>query len=716
MSSSSSLIGRRLGKYEITELLGQGGMATVYKGYQADMDRFVAVKVLPPHPGQDHQFMDRFRLEARTIAQLQHPHILPVHDYGNEGGILYLVMAYVGGGSLKELIDQGPLSLQETEKTLRQVASAVDYAHRRNVVHRDIKPDNILLDHEGNAILSDFGIVKILEGDTSSGLTGTGGVLGTPAYMAPEQSQGGAITPQVDIYALGVIVFEMLTGQQPYQADTPMQVILKHISDPVPSLTERVATLPPALEVVMMRVLAKRPEDRYASATDFSQEFLRALHYDEGDLALSPAPQIPMIRTERVVSTPQPTEPARTVQQTATQPPASTVYETGPTPTSPPPAKTGTNPLLLLGGFAIIALLAVIVVLLVVSNNTPPTTVALNPTAAATQAPTVAATDVPATSVAAAGPTAVPIKTFGRLSYSTTNELGDTINLQLKGLRPPPNGKKYTVWLKNTADGSTLNIGSVALDGMGSGVHNYVDAEGRTLPAAYNAVLITAEDTPGNAPTGDVIYSGYAPDTVRDALSEIFVASQNGVNGGSLYGGAMAETNLAAIHTSIDHTDRYDHFGLVNRTEHTLNILMNTELDYDGNGVAENPGFHLGLKHFLDQIEARLNFDFTLPGTRSDLESDVVRVEYCVSNVRQRLNKLYDQETGWGSLPETVDVDFAKSEINKSEQTVQDMINGVDLNQNNQVEAFPGECGLNQIPALGLLVGTVDLVEGDIAE
>ena len=628
MSSSSSLIGRRLGKYEITELLGQGGMATVYRGYQAEMDRFVAIKVLPPHPGQDRQFTDRFRLEARTVAQLQHPHILPVHDYGNEDGILYLVMANVEGGSLKERIDQGPISLQETETILRQVASALDYAHRRNVVHRDIKPDNILLDGDGNAILSDFGIVKILEGD-NEGLTGTGGVLGTPAYMAPEQSQGGLITPQADIYALGVIVFEMLTGQQPYQADTPMQVILKHISDPVPSLIEKVATLPPALEVVMMRVLSKHPEDRYTSATDFAQEFLRAQHND--DASITSIPKTSPTQTDRVPVSSHPTELGQVQNQTAPKPVVSHVYETGQT---PPPARHGTNPLLLLGGFAIIALLAVIIVLLVVSNNEAPAAVAVNPTVASTEAPTTAPTDVPATSVVAAGPTAVPLETFGQLSYSTTNELGDTINLQLTGLRQPAAGERYTVWLKNTADDSALNIGTVSLDGMGNGVHSFVDSESRMLPTVYNAVLVTIEDEPGDAPAGEVVYSGRTTDEVRDALAEIFVSSENGVSGGSLYGGALAEAELSVIHTSLDHTDRFDHFGLLNRTEHTINILMNTEIDYDGNGLAENPGFKLGLNHFLDEIEARLDFEAGANNTQTRLERDVVRVEHCLRNVR----------------------------------------------------------------------------------
>src|SRR5690606_18544983 len=140
------------------------------------------------------------------------------------------------GGSLKDRIAEGPIPAAEAETILRQVASALDYAHRRGVIHRDIKPDNILLDSEGHAILADFGIVKILEGEGTSGLTATGGVLGTPAYMAPEQSQGTGISASVDIYSLGVIVYEMLSGQQPYQADTPMQVMLKHITEPVPGL------------------------------------------------------------------------------------------------------------------------------------------------------------------------------------------------------------------------------------------------------------------------------------------------------------------------------------------------------------------------------------------------------------------------------------------------------------------------------------------------
>src|SRR5690606_20735111 len=175
----------------------------------------------------DDGYITRFQQEARTIARLQHPHIISVYDYGEEDGTLYLVSPLIDGGTLSDRIRKGALSPVETESLLRQIGQALDYAHRNGVIHRDIKPDNVLLDREGNALLTDFGIAKIIEGSTA--LTATGGLVGTPAYMSPEQGQGLPVDYRTDLYSLGVVVFEMLTGRQPYDADTPMQVVFKHI-------------------------------------------------------------------------------------------------------------------------------------------------------------------------------------------------------------------------------------------------------------------------------------------------------------------------------------------------------------------------------------------------------------------------------------------------------------------------------------------------------
>ncbi|MFN8450799.1 MAG: serine/threonine-protein kinase [Anaerolineae bacterium] len=420
---SASLVGQKLGKYEITELLGQGGMATVYKGYQREVDRFVAVKVLPPHPGLNTQFVERFRLEARTIARLQHPHILPLYDYGDDEGILYLVMAYADGGSLSDRIRQGALPSSEIQRLFQQISGALDYAHRQNVIHRDIKPDNILLDREGHALLADFGIVKLMEDVESANLTGTGGLVGTPAYMSPEQGQGLPLDNRSDIYSLGIVIFEMLTGKQPFSAETPMQLVFEHISTPVPPLREFNAKVPPDLDAVMRRALDKKPQNRYASAREFFEEFNQVL---SGSPAFSVTKTLPPTGSETVPlitysPTPQQTPP----------PPVTTVITT-----------TAWNPLVLLGGFAIFALLAVALAVLVLNNSNRPVVVE-PPTAA----PTTAATAVAAQPTPLSLPTAVP--SLGTVSYLTGDFPGDTLNLAVHNLIAPQQGQTYAAWLRN---------------------------------------------------------------------------------------------------------------------------------------------------------------------------------------------------------------------------------------------------------------------------
>ncbi len=263
------MIGRTLGNYRITEQIGMGGMATVYKAYQPSMERTVALKVLPEHYARDRKFVQRFMQEAKVIARLEHPHILPVYDFGEEKGITYLAMRYLDGGTLKDVLALGRLTLGEAVIVLGQVAGALDYAHRQGVVHRDVKPSNVMLDVEGQAYLTDFGIAKVLE--TSAELTGSGAVLGTPAYMAPEQVLGKGVDGRADIYALGVMLYEMAVGRVPYQADTPMAVALAHVHLPLPLPGELEPGMPDAVQGVVLKALAKEPKDRYATAAEFAQ-------------------------------------------------------------------------------------------------------------------------------------------------------------------------------------------------------------------------------------------------------------------------------------------------------------------------------------------------------------------------------------------------------------------------------------------------------------
>ncbi|HEX2991671.1 MAG TPA: serine/threonine-protein kinase, partial [Anaerolineales bacterium] len=221
----------KIGLYEIKSELGRGGMATVYRAYDPRFEREVAVKVLPRELlHADPQFRLRFEREAKIIAQLEHTAIVPVYDVGEADGQPYFVMRYMNGGSLSDRIKAGVMEVDEAARILGAFAPGLDEAHARGIVHRDIKPSNILFDKRGNPYISDFGIAKLTQAQ-SGNVTGSA-IIGTPAYMAPEQAQGDDIDGRADIYALGIILFEMVTGKQPYEADTPMAVAIKHITDP----------------------------------------------------------------------------------------------------------------------------------------------------------------------------------------------------------------------------------------------------------------------------------------------------------------------------------------------------------------------------------------------------------------------------------------------------------------------------------------------------
>lgn len=226
------LSGQTLGPYTLLNRIGMGGMASVYRAYQANMDRYVAIKVLPREFAEDPGFVGRFQQEARIIAKLEHRHILPVYDYGEDAGITYLVMRFVDGGTLKDLVRGVGIDPQDALRLVAQVADALDQAHRQGVVHRDVKPSNVLLDRDGDAYLTDFGIARLAE--SVSQFTGSGQLIGTPFYMSPEQCRGNPADPRSDIYSLGIMLYELVTGRLPFEAETPIAVVLMHIQDPLP--------------------------------------------------------------------------------------------------------------------------------------------------------------------------------------------------------------------------------------------------------------------------------------------------------------------------------------------------------------------------------------------------------------------------------------------------------------------------------------------------
>jgi serine/threonine protein kinase len=267
--------GRKLGGYRVIERVGLGSMAEVYTAMQTSMNRMVAIKILSPLLSDDPQFVERFRQEAQIAATLEHPHIVPIIDVGEEDGVLYLVMRYLKGGTLYDLMRRDLLPLQAVLRYLSEIGQALDYAHGLGVVHRDVKPKNVLLDLQANASIADFGLAKT---NASSGLTHSGfGMIGTPHYMSPEQGRGQPIDGRSDLYSLGVMLYEMLTGQLPFEADSAVGMVMKHIHEPIPSVTVVNPLLPPVMDEILARALAKDPVDRYPSAHELTEAVAHAL-------------------------------------------------------------------------------------------------------------------------------------------------------------------------------------------------------------------------------------------------------------------------------------------------------------------------------------------------------------------------------------------------------------------------------------------------------
>ncbi len=299
----SDLVGKSLGRYHIGEQLGEGGMAIVYKAYDTRLETDVAVKVIRTDnilPSVLDSALKRFEREAKLLARLLHPNIVKVIDYGEFEGMPYLVMPYLPGGTLKRKLGK-PTSWQESFKLLLPIAEALDYAHSQNMIHRDVKPSNILLTQRGQPMMADFGIAKILDLENTQELTGTSMMIGTPEYMAPEQVTAKTVDHRADIYALGVVLYEMVTGRQPFLADTPMAVLIKHNTEPLPPPRKFVPNLPDAVEKVLLKALAKHPDDRYQSMEEFGAVMKRLL--EEPPLHFEAGPARGSSRTQTVQST-----------------------------------------------------------------------------------------------------------------------------------------------------------------------------------------------------------------------------------------------------------------------------------------------------------------------------------------------------------------------------------------------------------------------------
>ena len=406
---------QKIDRYEIKALIGQGGMATVYRAYDPRFEREVAIKLMPKAFLYEPDFRTRFIREAKTIALLEHPNIVPVYDFGEDQGQPYLVMRLMNGGSLSDKLENGPLPKTEVLKIMERIGSALDEAHRRGIVHRDLKPANILFDQYGNAYLGDFGIVRLAQGGGTS-LTGTG-TIGTPGYMSPEQIQGQELDGRADIYALGVMLFEMLTGERPYKADSAPMMIVKQMTESIPKLQTINPDLPRSYDAVLDRATAKNRDTRPRSARELAQMLAAAM--------ADPNYVPPLVNNGPIGGTQKLSPPRGTVSRSAPAGDSTEVMTDArsrrPAPVAASaPATGGRRWPIYLGIAVILVLLAVVASLLLNQPEDPGTTVVvitttaeptITPDAAATATalfifnnPTATATELPPTATETATP------------------------------------------------------------------------------------------------------------------------------------------------------------------------------------------------------------------------------------------------------------------------------------------------------------------------
>lgn len=428
---------RTIGQYELIDLLGSGGMASVYRGYQKSIDRYVAVKLIKEDQSNP-TFQKRFEREVQIISRLDHPHIVPVYDFGKEDGLMYLAMRLVEGGSLDDRMQSRALSFRQIAKMLDQIASALESAHANGIVHRDLKPSNVLLDKQGNAYLTDFGIAKPIE-DVSA-FTQTGQVTGTPDYMAPEQWRGELPDGRSDIYSLGIMLYKMLTGHVPFHASTLYQMMRLHMEAPVATVLIERPDLPPAIDYIIAKATAKNKEERYPSAGQLAEEFRDAitplLRNPAGDYTRATGEMAPVTPTPQYV----PTQPLPSSPTTASAP-------------KPRPARSRSALWIGLAALVVVSILAGFLITFSISRNKgTASAVAIQPTTPAAVAATLSrstASDVPATVPAVIAststlnpPTAtlLPTKTPIPLTFTPlpTKTLAPTATLTTIPTRIPP--------------------------------------------------------------------------------------------------------------------------------------------------------------------------------------------------------------------------------------------------------------------------------------
>jgi tRNA A-37 threonylcarbamoyl transferase component Bud32 len=662
-------IGRTLGKVHVDLLLARGGMAEVYLGKHTTLQRAVAVKVLNNQYADDPDLLDRFQREARAVAMLRHPNIVQVYDFDAIEGHPYLIMEYVAGLSLSTYMRGLPagtqgLDLLLVNRLIGPLAGALQYAHEHGVIHRDIKPGNILLTSTSvpveagkplpadvQPVLTDFGLVRFLH---SPRQTSTGQIAGTPAYMSPEQARGDAVDGRSDIYSLGIVLYELLAGHIPFEADTTMGLLLKQINEPPPPIPG----LAPDLQQVIERALAKQASERYQTPGELAAALQAAV--------------------EARVAAP-------TVVEGRSGPPASSAKM--PAPKKPDkswlifPALTAVA-LLIAGFFAIRSFVA-----------RPPAL------------PTAGGYEGAGTPASAQTPMVVgSAQPLGVLRFQDGAASVDEVTMSASNMPLPPEGEQYQVWLVEESGEELRSLGYLSLDPGGNGTVTFVDPQGRNLLAAYDKMEITVEPSPDASPnpSNQVAFSSGLPPGGLLHVRHLLVAFPATPGNTALADGLLKDARLVddSAQRMLAAYQAGDQAATRLEAESILNLLVGGQSDdhkdWDGDGQVADPGDGYGLllngdnSGYIQATYSHADFAVTAEDATANMKVHGEHVKICAQNLEQWTPQLRDLMKQILAAPAGSD---AGQFVRPAVALADNMLKGTDLNGDEKIEPIPGEGG-----------------------
>jgi serine/threonine protein kinase len=660
-------IGKTLGRVQIESLLARGGMAEVYLGTHTTLQRKVAVKILRSQYGDELQLLERFEREARAVARLRHPNIVQVFDFDTIDDQPYLVMEFIPGPPLSKYLAnlharKDRLGLPLISRLLTQIAGALQYAHKNNVIHRDVKPGNILLSSRSikiapgetlpldlEPILTDFGLVRFLN---ASRQTASGLIIGTPTYMSPEQAGGQPTDGRTDIYSLGVVLYEMLSGKVPFDAESTISILLKHINEtppPIPGLS-------PAIQRVLDRALAKNPDDRFREPDEFASAFNSALDGTSDANTLVALPQVLEVAKANKV----------------------------------PPSKKrtgwGWTPAILAG--VLISLIGGSLFwngMIASANRETPTALPLS------------VSDTPMLVIPVTfGPT-------GELLFQDGTALLDRATLIAQVMPAPPAGSQYKVWLVNGQ--VRLPLGILQLDENGKGELTFDDPQKRNLLAYYQRVEITVEPNTGSDPSGspEIAYAYSLPESGIAYLRALMVSFPGTPEKFGLIHGQTRAARLIdeAGSAMLSNYEKGNEAGIRENAESIMNLLAGSQSpdhkDWNGDGQITDPGDGFGFLlngNNLGYIQAVYSYaDYALnsPGASQNMIVNGNKVKVCSENLAHWAPELRQRIS---TILEAAALSEMAQGIQRSAELANQILNGSDKNENGEIEPIADECGV----------------------